>query len=268
MKQLSVFFLAAVLILSACRRDSDDRNSFVNTSQDVSDMETTVQNADMEVDAEIQAFTANQDCPTITWQNPEGTYPNTVTIDYGTEGCEGPHGHVRKGIIEVSMTAPMSETGAVRTLTFVSYSVDDIQVQGVRTITNTGLNVDGQPTYSRVMTDGSLTWPDGSTATWQNTTNATMTEGYGDMIAANNKWQITGSASGINKNGKNWTALITTPIIRKYGCPWPVVGVRAITVEDNELSLDYGFGTGESGCDRKAELTLPNGNTIIVNVRF
>jgi hypothetical protein len=266
---LSFLLLTSVFVV-ACKfdRDEDGLADIEAMSSDATDTEIVMQDVEADIDNDIQAFEANEECPEVTSEQPLGTYPNVVTIDYGTDGCEGPNGHIRKGKIVVYMSAELMISGAEREITFVDYSVDDIAVTGTKTITNTGLNGSGQPTFSRTVANGSLTWPDGTSTTWESSTTATMTEGAGDMVWANNVWSVEGTASGVGKNGNAWTSTITTPLVRKATCPWPTEGVRTIVLTAGTATLDYGFGSTPNGCDRKAELTGPNGNTGIVNIRF
>lgn len=49
------------------------------------------------------------ECVTVT-DSGEDIYPRTLTLDFG-EGCAGPGGVTRSGIIEVVLTGDMSEIG-------------------------------------------------------------------------------------------------------------------------------------------------------------
>jgi hypothetical protein len=264
---LMLLTLTVGVFFTACNRDKSDYANEASTTEDVNDAEAIMVNVEMEADEDMQALMTTE-CPIVTWTAPQGTFPNTVTIDYGTDGCEGPNGHMRKGMITINMSDSMIHAGAVREISFQDFSIDDIQIEGVRTVTNTGLNGAGQPTFSRTVVDASLTWPDATTVSWQSNTTGTMIEGFGDNVLLNNVWSISGTSSGLSKNGAQWASEITQPIIRKHACPWPVSGFRTITVGGNTASLDYSYGTGIDGCDRKGLLTLPNGNTRVVSVRF
>jgi hypothetical protein len=47
-----------------------------------------------------------------------------------------------------------------------------------------------------------------------------------------------------------------------------VSGIREVTVNDHTATIDYGFTVlASQDCDKKALLTLPNGNTRIITIR-
>ena len=70
-------------------------------------------------------------------------------------------------------------------------------------------------------------------------------------------FEITGTASGVNRDGYAYDVFIETPLVLDKICPWLVSGVLTLTVDNLDVSLDYGTGN----CDNKALLTLPNGTT-------
>ena len=57
-------------------------------------------------------------------------------------------GKNRRGIINVSYTGSYRATGSVHTITFTDYFVNDNQLLGVKTVTNTGLNTNNNPTWT------------------------------------------------------------------------------------------------------------------------
>lgn len=267
-----LFAIAATSVFfTACRRVDDiaATQETITTSEDLADLETIYQDVEDNADAEIETRGPENECPTITFAQPQGTFPNTITIDYGTEGCPGPNGHIRKGQIVIEVSDTMINAGATRTVNLVDFSIDDIALTGTRTVVNNGLNTEGLPSFTRTVTNASATWPnDGGTATWQNTHTAVMTAGFGTATWFDNEWSITGSGNGVGRNGKVWSSTVTTPLVRRAGCPWMVSGIREVTVNDHTATIDYGFTVlASQDCDKKALLTLPNGNTRIITIR-
>ncbi len=69
-------------------------------------------------------------------------------------------------------------------------------------------------------------------------------------------FSITGQASGTLKRGDKtyqWTAAITSPLIKKLTCWWISQGTITISRNNTPIGvLDYGTGQ----CDRKATLTV------------
>ena len=261
---MSLFAVATMF--TACGRldDVQTTQEAVETSEDVVDMEVIFQDVEDDTDSDLETRGPQNDCPIVTFASPEGTFPNTITIDYGTEGCAGPNGHIRRGQIVINVSDTIVNAGAIRVTNLINFSVDDVALEGTRTVTNNGLNDAGLPSFTRTVEGGSATWPDGITATWAGTHTATMTQGFGTATVFDNVFSIVGNANGVNRNGKVWSSQITEPITRKRTCAWASDGIREITVNGNTATIDYGFG---DECDRKAMLTLPNGNTRIIVVR-
>ncbi len=249
---------ALPLLFTACNKDRWlDGDTELTTSQDVLTAQDLIQDTEEEVDYELGTRDPEDLCPIVTVSPADGTYPRTVTIDYGTEGCEGWNGRIRKGIIQVTLTDTMIHEGAVRTVTFIGFSVDAVAIAGTKTLTNNGLNAEGQLTFTRVVSDASLTFPNGDVSEWEATQQITLIEGTGTPERIDDVIQLEGGSSGINRNGKPFTSEITVPLIKPFTCPWVVSGTRSVTVNDHTFTLDYGDGT----CNKTALLTRPNGTT-------
>ncbi|MGH2648266.1 MAG: hypothetical protein ACRDE8_11890 [Ginsengibacter sp.] len=75
------------------------------------------------------------------------------------------------------------------------------------------------------------------------------------------KFEITGNASGSNSNGNTWTSEIIDPLIKRFTCPWRVKGTVNITRGATMAVLDYGDGS----CDNKTTITI-NGITDIITL--
>ncbi|HRK27361.1 MAG TPA: hypothetical protein PK239_08735 [Chitinophagales bacterium] len=196
------------------------------------------------------------DCPTVTSSTPAGTFPKTITIDFG-DSCEGEGGRIRSGQIIVTISDTMSNAGATKTRTYQNYFVNGIQVQGTHTTTNNGVNAEGNPTFTHTLTDGSLTFTDGSTATRQSVQTITTIAGWDTPPQWDNVWAITGNSNGVNRNGIAYSTLITEPLIKRRNCRWIVSGTVEITRNDQTATLNYGNGA----CNRFATLTTPDGET-------
>ena len=254
---LSLLFALPLLFIACNKEDQSVQDMEVTTSQDVLVAQDLFQDTEEEVDYELGTRDPEDLCPIVTVVPGDGTYPRTVTIDYGTEGCEGWNGRIRKGIIEVTLTDTMANPGAVRTVNFINFSVDDVQIEGTKTLTNTGLNGEGQLTFTRVVSNASLTFPNGDVAEWEAAQQITLIEGTGTPERIDDVVQIEGNSSGVNRNGKAFSSEITVPLIKPFVCPWAVSGVRSVTVNDHTWTLDYGDGT----CNKIALLTRPDGTT-------
>jgi hypothetical protein len=266
---LSIAILITVFV--SCKKDSilDDVETYVAASQNNGDSENLAQGSDEDADYEIEtASIRGGTCPTVTFASPKGTFPNTITVDYGTTGCAGPKGRIRKGIITINVSADKKTVGATRILNFTNFSVDDVKIEGTRTWTFAGKNAAGQPTWTRTMTNGKMTYLDGRVTTWSANHTVTMIEGFDTDIHSDNKLSITGGSTGVNHKGNTYTATITTPIIRTFTCKWPLAGIRSIDVNGKSRSIDYSYSATTSGdCDNEAMITLANGTTRVIQLK-
>ncbi len=250
------------LFFTSCNKDQDDNltneqvtEQMIVSSEDQATAEDFYQDVEDQVDEAIESRGGGGDCPTVTADPDWDTFPRTVTIDFG-DSCEGPNGRVRKGQIVVTVTDNLINEGAVRTATFVDFFIDDAQIEGTRTLTNLGYDDNGNITLSRVVSGGQITFPNGEGASWESDVIMTQIAGGNTpLFFLDNVFEITGTASGVNRQGKAYTINILEPLIKKKACPWFVEGVISITSENVEVTLNYGNGE----CDRKAILTLPNG---------
>ncbi|MBK7184236.1 MAG: hypothetical protein IPH89_15725 [Bacteroidetes bacterium] len=95
------------------------------------------------------------------------------------------------------------------------------------------------------------------TLEWDCDRTLTQTAGFGDFDPYNDVFTLTGSANGKNRNGKTYTAVITSPITKRSSCSWIEQGSIDLTPEGLATrTVDFGSGN----CDSQATLTI-NGNT-------
>lgn len=263
MKKSLLLLIALVFSVAAfdsCKK-ADNNDSIITTAEDLSANEDYVEQIDIDADVAVEER-GGGGCPTVTFAQPEGTWPNTITIDFGPS-CTRPDGRVLSGILVVNQTADIRTAGAVRTITHENFFVDGIKVEGTRTWTNNGQNADGLWSYTKVATDMKLTFEDGSITTWNKTRTSVLIEGGTTATHWDDVWSSTGTAAGINRNGKDFTATITEPLIKHADCRWISSGVIEFTVGARTRSLDFGDGT----CDRLGTLTLANGDSYSIRLR-
>jgi hypothetical protein len=258
-KLFSVFALFGLVFFTACQKDNDNLTSEqIVASEDQTAATDLYQDVEDQVDQAIETRGGGGGgaCPVVTIDPADGSYPRTMTIDFG-DGCLGPNGRVRKGQIVVTLTDTLIKAGTVRTVTFVDFYVDDAKIEGTKTLTNLGFDANGNITLNRVVTGGKIIFPNGDVATWEANHTLTQTAGGNTPTFLDNVFEITGGSNGVNRHGKNYMVEIVTPLVKMKICPWIVSGSITLTVESKTVSIDYGDDT----CDRKAILTLPNGET-------
>ena len=255
-KFLLSLLVFASLSFNACKKDQVDFTELSATSEDIAIT------SDLSQDAEDESFNQIENrggdpagsCPTVTWENPKGVYPNKVTIDFGTS-CTSVNGRVRSGMIVVTMTDTITKAGAVRTATLVNYKVDGIAIEGSKTLTNLGIDGDGYPYFSRVTNNCKITFLDGNFTTWQANQTIRFKAGFGTKTPLDDIVIISGSGSGINRKGNAFGYNISTPLVKNKSCKWITQGVIETTAGAKTISIDFGNGD----CDRLAKLTLPSG---------
>lgn len=188
-----------------------------------------------------------------------------IVIDFGS-GCTDVLGNLRKGKIIITFNGRRFLPGSTVTTTFDGYSVNDIALSGVRTLTNvTASNVEA-PKFQVQLTDGRAVWPDGTEATrehcfvreWIRSANP-----LNDAMVVTQCGDAAVAASGTNRRGRAYTMSITAQLVYKRGCPIAVSGIKQFTdvATSKVITVDYGDGT----CDRIITITV-DGNTRNVNV--
>lgn len=268
-KQILSFVALAALTFSACNPDNavepNIETEMLTVSEDNSNTEAYAQSIEDEAAFAEMTASMTSTCPTVTFSARRGTFPQTVTLDYGTAGCADRNGRIRKGKIIVTYSDTLSRTNATKTVTFDAFSIDSVGVSGTRVWRNTGLNAQNQPTFSRTATNMRLSFTDGTSSTWSATHTVVKTAGIATITPLDDAYQVSGSETGTNRRGTTATCTITTPIVHRGNCPYPVSGVRSITVSNNTRSLDFSHGGGD--CDRTALLTKPDGTTRVIILR-
>ena len=179
----------------------------------------------------------------------------TITIDFG-DGCTGPNGVVRSGIIFITYNGFRFVPGSFWTVTFRNYFVNRRQIEGLRKVTNISESLLANPKFHITLEGGKVTWPDGAFATrevdrtrvWIREANPLLDEYH----------ILTGSVtSGMNKAGVNYNTVVLTDLVYKRNCRndrrvrLPVQGTKQVVAGDRNCIID--FGDGE--CDAIIEVT-------------
>lgn len=208
-------------------------------------------------------------CATVTFEfaadNSSTTPHGYITINFGT-GCTDPKGNVRKGIMVVEFMGKRFLSGSKIITTFDGYSINGVQMEGTRTVTNVTGSSEASPKFSIVLVGGKATWPDGSTATREVNRTREWIRGANPL---QDEWVVDGTAAGTNRNGGVYQVDITTPLVYKRECAinnrvfLAVEGVKVLTVDNNKvITIDY--GTGE--CDKIVTVAI-NGQSRTVEVK-
>jgi len=197
-------------------------------------------------------------------------------VDFGILGATTPlgklcgDGRYRAGKINFTLSGPYLSIGSVLTINILEndkyYSgngVDMTQISGTKVVTRTQANqftisvINGKATNG----NGTVTW------TANRTTTRIIDAGPGLL---GDVFEISGSATGTNRNGDAFTVNITVPLKKKVeiGCSQTFVkGTLTLknTVSGKEIMVDYDPFNNEA-CDRTAKATI-NGVDRIYTVK-
>ena len=197
---------------------------------------------------------------------------DTLIIDFGEVDCLDEYGKLRRGKIIVIYTAPYQDSLAQISTTFDHYYVNSTNwVQGSRTVTNLGRNVDGDMVFdiavdANITTEiGRIDWISNRTRFWTDGRNTTQYP-FDDI------YKVMGSASGNGLNNRDFTVNITDSLEVNLGCLLPTItynkrcaivsGKVKVTPDGYAArTIDYGMG----GCNCDFSVTI-NGKTYLVVV--
>jgi hypothetical protein len=251
-RHLIIVLTALSVGLVACRRENIEAPDLdYSAATDNSRAEDIFTDMLAQVDKAVEDNGLRELCdPTVTFDTT--STPRSITLDFGDVNCTATNGRLRRGRIRVTYTGRYRDAGTVITITPQGYHVNDQLIQGTKTVTNLGLNANGQPTFS-VLVNGSVTAADGSwTSTHQAQRTRTWIEGNDTPALNDDVYLITGSGSGVNRNGVAYTTSI-----------WRLVsGTVVVTPEGRPVrTIDYGNGS----CDGTVSITV-NGQTFTITI--
>lgn len=271
---LPLFALFVFSFLSCKKNDNPNTQPIQQTTQgllmnavNLASDATNLQTTDME---DILSADSSTDCKTVTFDTSATVYPHTKTVDYGTTGCMGTDGLMRKGkritIFYADInTAPIGTM--ISQTTYDSYYVNDISISGtVNTYIDSSSTTD--TLITKVVTNRTLADGNGDQKTVTGTNYWKRISGGNTPNKHDDVYQITGGSSGTETlNGTTemtWTSQTdaTNPVIKPESCEYRTQGAIDIQLQvtngGNETyteHLDYGSGT----CDNTATLSINNG---------
>lgn len=243
--------LSCVILLTACDREAADWTySSDDTMADISFNDIyTVMSGEDDANNTLRA------CANLTLSST--TFPITVTADFnGSTGCGD--GRVRTGVLTAVYSGRWNSPGTTITITTTDYTVNGYRLEGTNIITNTSTT--GNPSFRSEIQNGKVTTPDGDIILREATKYYEWTAGSATPLdLTDDVWQLTGNASGTTSSGKDYTAQITTPVIKANSCNWIQQGVIEVTpsvagsvarrvdygpnICDNVVSVSYGSFT-------------------------
>ena len=279
--KFTAMMLAAVLVMWSCKEDEPERITLQDTAdlteealtdayfQDVDDLAGTAIDAPTEpeysggrtsgtITIEDHRFQCNGIVVTVepdassTAEVPSGV----LTIDFGTSGCQDLKGNVRKGRLIFTYHGRRFMPGSTVVTTTENYSINGVQLQGVRTLTNLQNSTSDAPRFNVVLQGGKATFSNGlfatreSDITWQWNRAANPADD-------NLQIEHTSTASGTTRGGRHYEVSLLEDLIYKRGCGIAVSGIKHYTIDGaKEITIHYGDGS----CDQSFSVTA-NGVT-------
>jgi hypothetical protein len=269
----AAFFLTMLLMLSSCNsnetasefseEDSEDATSNLiddYSQDDAEDIGMSALGAGSSEGGKVEDSDDRFQCAEVTRTGDKAS--GTIRIDFG-DGCKDNRGRTRRGVILISYTGEWRTVGSVWTITFENYFVNDVKLDGMRTVRN--ITTDTTRRRFQVdLEDGSATWPDGRIAR-RRMHHIREHERDGNNILI--RLIIYGTAEGNHRNGRGYTIEILEPLIYDRRCAAegviiPVQGKKLIKHGNRQITVDYGDGT----CDNVVTLININGRTKDIRV--
>lgn len=181
--------------------------------------------------------------------------PHVITIDYAA-GCQTKYGTVRSGQMIVTFDqADITVPGCNITISYNNYIVNNKQITGGSAITNNGYNGNGNLTYTFNNNVQSTDVNSHIGSTVSSIQTYEWLTGSATATKEDDTFSLTGSGSGTDAQGNNFTETITTPLFKNKAStcvPFYISGVVLNqTVGQSDITTDYGNGT----CDNYAVVT-------------
>ena len=261
-RRTSIFFLLSAMLLS-CKKDASinedttmlDAESTALISNDDNaaenafyDMKVAADSAGTEAKSKLKSFTKDSCVAVNVISYNAATKIGKVELDFGTTNCPCNDGKLRRGKIEVEYKGDKKVVGTQVIYTPNQYFVNDFGVAGKKTVTYSA-----PYTWTIKVENGVVTKPDGKTITWSSDRVRTMVAGKGDLDPTNDAYEVSGTSSGKNSAGNDYSYETLSPLLFSYGCDYISSGKLKIKRSGKkDAIIDYGNGT----CDNKGTITV------------
>lgn len=198
----------------------------------------------------------SDDCMTVTVDHPDSvSFPKVATLDFG-QGCTRIYKNdtlTLKGQIIVTVTDHWFVTGSQHVITFNNFSINGVQLEGTRTITNMGLNDKDHFELGIALTGGKVIFNDTAFMTRESNHVREWIRGHNPL---NDTILVTGSASGINIQGEEYQRNITSPLVlvRCKESHWRWVIVKGTIQITNSVTGVSTIEYTSTGCESSVVL--------------
>jgi outer membrane murein-binding lipoprotein Lpp len=259
MKKLLQLSLIAALTLSlsvtGCKKkSSEETDTDTQTSQNQNALENDFDQVATQVDNAANSNGLKKAGPVITIDTVNST--RKMTVDYGT-GTLCDDGKMRSGKILVTWTGKFRDQGTTKSIAFENFvqNGNAVDNSSTKTIQNMGRDANNRM-YWNISVNATVALANGSTIEWQSTRTRTWIAGESTPTVWNDdKYQITGTTTGINKKGLNYTCTITTPLTVDLSCDKRRITAGVIEMKpEGKLTRTIDYGSGE--CDGTVTVSI------------
>lgn len=262
------------------------------------DLETAMQDAiimenvvgQTNEDFQIMALTVGGSCPEVTKTTNSGAgfEEITWTLQFGN-GCTTSNGVTRTGTAWIRDSMFLLDNGNPkviqirRGITYDGYSEDGVSMNGYQHEVYDGSVYDPFEIFGNgviyrdslfdflITSNLSFQYPDGSTSSTISNATHSLDVNCWPMAPAPFE-DIVRTKSGTTRGGNEYLTITMTNLLQATNCQYPVGGEIQISVNGNVAMFNYGLcecnvDQTKCGCDKKGQLTLPNGETKIVEIK-
>lgn len=272
--------LMAVICLASCKKDATSSNTNESKAANLTDSSTAAENAYYDVlnnafvgfadnstvwsvstphsgrtttnSTEVENTATNLGCAIYTLSDSTpGSYPKTLTLDFGT-GCTSADGILRKGKLIYVFSDVLLKPGATASVTFDQYVVNGYGILGTYTITNN--SSDQGIIIGTQVSNGIITYPNQTNYHYSGNHSYTMTAGSATPFdITDDVYSVSGNSSFSDSYGSSLVCTITTPLVKPIACHNVTTGVISFVFDQAvDGTLDFGDGT----CDDLGTLKI------------
>lgn len=261
----SIFSLILLFSFSSCKKTSENSTAEIEATFDLSGKQAISENLTDDANNILTETTAtagldgskvpvttpeNNICATVTIS--PGSFPKTITLDFGPTGCTNPNSNItRRGIIHIFLSDSFRIPGSTAVMTFENYYVNGYKKEGTITWTNTSTT--GTRSWSRQVVNGKITAPDGTYWLHSGIKNITQLEGLSTPLnLMDDAFSITGTGTVTNAAGISRQSTIINPLHKAVSCDHADQGSIQFAGPSHTATLDFGNGT----CDNIATISI------------
>jgi hypothetical protein len=268
---LIVCSITILIGLSACGKLKEDRDN-ITSAEDFASSETeaaSLFDVSDDMNESSMQSTIVPSGATITVIDTQNSL-KVYELDFGPLGSTAPKGKLcgdgryRAGKVRISFTVPYKAVGSVATIK--TTAADDYYCGDGNSMTKliTDISIKRTATYSfEIGVNGTqLIFPDGRTASYQGVRYFSKTSGQNIPGIWGDEYEVTGSGSGVNREGDSYTWSVTSPLLKRMqlGCARTFVrGIISVQNVDASRNLEIDFDPfNNAACDRTAKALFGN----------